>query len=161
MNRERLADRPTVDGAHGDVAHEAPVDVHALAVKRRAHQAALVQMPLPVEDEERVPAEEWTEDRTSGLAGPERIAVAAEDVLDALRIREHDELPGRAEGLDRIAVTPRLGGLDRRVRSEGVGEALPEAWRPRSGRERRPGALQRNSGGLHVNLLILAAGKRQ
>src|SRR4029077_19962000 len=95
MEREGLADRPAVDGTHGDITHETPVDVHALAVKRRAHQAALVQMPLPVEDEERVPSEQGTEDRASGLAGPQRIAVAAEDVPDALGIGEHDELPGR------------------------------------------------------------------
>src|SRR5262249_59988271 len=94
-------------------------------------------------------------------AGPERIAVAVEDVPDGLGIGEDDELPGGAEGIDRIAVTPRSRGLDRRIGSESVGEALPETRRARPGRERRPGAPQRNYGGLHVNLLISPAGKRQ
>src|SRR5262249_10608251 len=116
----------------------------------RAHQAPFVQVPFPVEDEERVPADEWTEDRARGLAGPQRIAVAAEDVPDGLGIRGHDELPRCAEGVDRVAITPPSRGLDGRIGSERVGEALPETRRARSWRERRPARQQLTcGGGLH------------
>src|SRR5207249_4570790 len=48
MDRKHVAERPAVDDAVGDLAHEAPVERHSLAVERRHDEAALASMARAV-----------------------------------------------------------------------------------------------------------------
>jgi hypothetical protein len=87
--REPLRARPRGDLALGDLAHQLPVALHALAVERRQQQLALRQMRVLVEDEHRAAAEHGPQDRV-GLARAQHARVAGEDLLDRVRVREED-----------------------------------------------------------------------
>ena len=147
MDREGLPEGPAVDHAVGDLAHDAAVDVHPLAVERRCHQASLAVMALAVQQQDRVPPEDGTEDRAGGLAGAELRPVAGEDLLDGLGVGEHDHR-GPTERVGRVAVAVPTGGdVERRVGPERVAQTLEEARCPRSPRQRSPRGNSAGHGG--------------
>jgi hypothetical protein len=149
VDGERPADLPAFDHADRALAHQPAVDVHALAVERRAHQAALLEVALAVEHENRVPADERAEDLPRRLARPERVTVAGEDVPDPVRVAEHDHLAGPGERGHRVAIPEAPCGLDGRVRSQHVLDALEQAGSSGAGRKGRGLLEHRHRGRVH------------
>src|SRR5581483_2488149 len=156
VDRERLPDRPARDRLLGDLAHEAPVDVHPLAVERRRHPATLAEVALAVEDEDRVPAEDRAEERRQRLARAERLGVAGEDRLHRVGIaeRHHGGLAERAHRV-RLAVRPRPL-VDDAVGPERVAEALEETREARTGGQDRRACRRKRGRGFHRDLPLRA-----
>ena len=79
--RERLAYRPAIDLRPRDVADGGFPGAHAITMERGQDQLALTQVLRPVQDEDRMRADQGLQDRGVGLTGAEHVIVAAEDGL--------------------------------------------------------------------------------
>ena len=136
MDRKRSPERPAIDHLVGDVAHEAPVELHALAVERRRHQAPLADVRRAVEHQQRVAAEERLQELAVLLPGDELLGVGGEDLPVRVGMAEDDEAPSpqRADG-EGVAV---LAGafFEEPIGSHRRAQHLHEPRRARSGRER-------------------------
>jgi hypothetical protein len=96
LDRERLPLRPRRDRLGRRADHPVDVGAHALAVQRRDEDRALRRVLRLVEHEHRARADDLAQERVP-LARMERGGIAAEDVSDRRRSREHHELPESGE----------------------------------------------------------------
>ena len=140
VDRKRLPERPPIDRAVRDVAHDRAVRLHPFAVERRHQEPPLREVPRAVEDEERVIAEQ-PEERAVRLAGAQPIGVGREDLADRVGMAEEDE--GRVGGkADREDVAEAPGAvLHERNRPVHPVEELDDRRGGGAGRKRRHGRL--------------------
>jgi len=132
VQRDRLVPRPGRDLALGELRHQLGKALHPLAVERREHQPALLEVGGLVEQQDRVGAEDRFEDPRA-FAGVEHVGRAAEQLLDLIGLRDQDER-GRADDPQREALpVPRAALLD-----EGGGTA-PEPQHLQGTRPARSG----------------------
>src|SRR5712692_2414966 len=90
--REGLAHRPASNLCPRDLANGGFPGAHAITMERGQDQLALAQVFRPVQDENRMRADQGLEDRGVGLAGPEHVIVAAEHGLHQLRAGDVDHV---------------------------------------------------------------------
>jgi hypothetical protein len=90
MESEQLAARPPRDLALGHLGHQALEALHPLAVERRQHQLALLEVLALVEQDHRVAAHDRLQDARA-LARVQDLRRGGEHLLHLVRVGEHHE----------------------------------------------------------------------
>ena len=119
-----------------DARHRRPPARERLAVERRQHQAALLQMLLAVEHEDRARAGERLQEGRAG-AGVQLVGRGGVDALDLGRVggEDHRRVRPREPQRERLAVA-RLRASHQRRRPRDPLVGLERGRRARAGRER-------------------------
>lgn len=89
---ERLAHRPASDLRPRDVANGGFPGSHAITMERGQDQLALTQVLRPVQDEDRMRADQGLQDLGVGLTGTEHVTVTTENGLHQFRAADVDQV---------------------------------------------------------------------
>ena len=90
VQRDGLVGRPRGHLALGQLGHQPGETLHALAVEGRQQQAALLQVIVLVEQDDRVAPDQRLEDARA-LAGMQHVGRRGEHLLDVARVPQHHE----------------------------------------------------------------------
>ena len=134
VERGGLVQRPALHLAFGNLLHQAREPQHLLAVEGGQHQLALLEVCSLVQEDHGVRADDRLEDH-GALAGVQDVGRGLEELLQLLRVGEHDE-GRRPDQADRESLAvARAAALEEGVRARPPADGLDDLRRARPGRQ--------------------------